>query len=273
MPDNCTDDTATVALAAGAQVSLRNDPDRKGKGYALAWWFRHLQINPPDIVTSVDADCRLGEGAIARLAEACSITQRPVQALDLMISPSDASINYRFMELAWRVKNWVRPLGLKALGLPCQLMGTGMAFPWNVICSADLASGSLVEDLKLGLDLTLARNPPLFCPSAVVTSEFPSTVEGLKSQRLRWEQGHIAMILTTTPRLISRALTHANVNLLVLALDAPVPPLSLLGTLLIGMVVIAGVATSIGVSSAALVVSVASLIGFVSAIVLSWLKF
>jgi cellulose synthase/poly-beta-1,6-N-acetylglucosamine synthase-like glycosyltransferase len=271
--DNCTDDTAAVALAAGANVGCRNNPDRKGKGYALAWGLRHLHLNPPDVVIILDADCRLAEGAIARLAEACAVTQRPVQALDLMISPPEAPISYRFMELAWRVKNWVRPLGLKAIGLPCQLMGTGMAFPWDVICSADLASGSLVEDLKLGLDLTLARNPPLFCPSAIVTSEFPSTAEGLKSQRLRWEQGHIGMILTTTPRLIFRALKHANVNLLALALDAAVPPLSLLGMLVIGMVVIAGVATSLGVYSAALVISAASLIGFVCAILLSWLKF
>src|SRR5262245_27419176 len=35
--DNCVDDTAAVATVAGAEVVERNDPDRKGKGYALAW--------------------------------------------------------------------------------------------------------------------------------------------------------------------------------------------------------------------------------------------
>lgn len=271
--DNCTDDTAAVALAAGANVTLRNDPDRKGKGYALAWGLRQLHLNPPDIVIILDADCRLADAAIDRLAEACSLTRRPVQALNLMISPPEAPINYRFMEFAWRVKNWVRPLGLKAIGLPCQLMGTGMAFPWDVICSADLASGSIVEDLKLGLDLALAGNPPLFCPSAVVTSEFPSSVKGVESQRLRWEQGHIGMILTVTPGLTLRAIQQANVNLLVLSLDAAVPPLSLLGMLTMGMVGVAGLATLLGVSSAALIVSTASATGFLGAISLSWLKF
>src|SRR5437879_5400266 len=29
--DNCTDDTAAVAMAAGAEVIIRNDPDRMGK--------------------------------------------------------------------------------------------------------------------------------------------------------------------------------------------------------------------------------------------------
>lgn len=271
--DNCTDDTAAVAAAAGADVSRRDDPHRKGKGYALAWGVRHLHLDPPDIVIILDADCRLADATIDRLVEACALTQSPVQGLDLMKAPPDALIKYRVMEFAWRVKNWVRPLGLKAIGLPCQLMGTGMAFPWAVISAADLASGSIVEDLKLGLELALARNPPIFCPSAIVTSEFPSSVEGIDSQRLRWEQGHIAMILSATPRLIYAAIRQANVNLLALALDAAVPPLTLLGMLTVGLVAVAGIAALLGVSSAALVVNIASLIGFISAILLSWLKF
>ena len=57
------------------------------------------------------------------------------------------------------MKNWVRPLGLSNLNLPCQLMGTGMAFPWELIRSANLASGSIVEDTKLGLELASGRTP------------------------------------------------------------------------------------------------------------------
>jgi cellulose synthase/poly-beta-1,6-N-acetylglucosamine synthase-like glycosyltransferase len=189
-----------------------------------------------------------------------------------MTAPDESPINFRVAEFAWRVKNWVRPLGLMALGLPCQLMGTGMAFPWDVIRSADLASGLIVEDLKLGLDLALARNPPVFCPSARVTSDFPSSVEGVQSQRLRWEQGHIGMILTA-PRLIIAAIMRANLDLLVLALDLTVPPLSLLGLLVIGMSILAGFAMLLGFSSAALLISSASLVVFTGAVFLCWLKY
>ena len=107
----------------------------------MAWGLRHLGMDPPDIVIIVDADCRLADSAIDRLAAACAVTHRPVQALDLMTAPDESPINFRVAEFAWRLKNWVRPLGLRALGLPCQLMGTGMAFPWDLIRSADLASG------------------------------------------------------------------------------------------------------------------------------------
>jgi cellulose synthase/poly-beta-1,6-N-acetylglucosamine synthase-like glycosyltransferase len=270
--DNCEDDTAAVAVAAGADVVVRKDSERKGKGYALAWGLRHLDMDPPDIVVVLDADCRLSEFGIDRLVAACTMTHRPVQALDLMIAPEGSQIKCRVAEFAWRVKNWVRPLGLNALGLPCQLMGTGMAFPWDVIRSAELASGSIVEDLKLGLELTMAGNAPLFCPSAIVTSDFPSSAEGVQSQRLRWEQGHIGMILTATPRFIFAAITRGNANLMALALDVAVPPLSLLGALLLGMMAATSLATLLGTSSAAMFVSTASLVGFISAVFLCWLK-
>jgi hypothetical protein len=44
--DNCSDDTATVAASAGAEVIERRAADRIGKGYALDWGFRHLAAAP-----------------------------------------------------------------------------------------------------------------------------------------------------------------------------------------------------------------------------------
>ncbi len=189
--DNCSDDTAAVAISGGADVVERHDPTKRGKGYALDWGIRHLSSNPPEIVIIVDADCKLADGALDALALTCTMTGRPVQALYLMTTPIDSQINHQVAEFSWRVKNWLRPLGLRALNLPCQLMGTGMAFPWDVIRLADIGNAQIVEDLKLGLDLTLARHPPIFCPSARVTSEFASSAKGAGTQRKRWEQGHL----------------------------------------------------------------------------------
>jgi cellulose synthase/poly-beta-1,6-N-acetylglucosamine synthase-like glycosyltransferase len=271
--DNCTDDTAALALAAGADVVSRNDPDRKGKGYALAWGLRHLALDPPDVVIVIDADCRVPDSAIERLAAVCSEQGRPVQAFSNMISLDESPINSRVAEFAWKVKNFVRPFGLMNLGLPCQLMGTGMALPWELIQGVDLASGSVVEDLKLGLDLALAGHPPIFCPFVPVTSEFPFTAEGVESQRLRWEQGHIWTILTAVPRLIFVAIARRNLDILALALDLAIPPLSLLGMLLMGTWVIASLATLLGLSPTAMLISTVNLVGFIGGVFISWLKY
>ena len=105
--DNCSDDTASVATERGAEVAVRNDLTRIGKGYALDWGIKYLATEPPDIVIVIDADCRVAHGTIARLAGACEQRQVPVQSLDLMTAPAGSAINYQVAEFAWRVKNWV----------------------------------------------------------------------------------------------------------------------------------------------------------------------
>jgi cellulose synthase/poly-beta-1,6-N-acetylglucosamine synthase-like glycosyltransferase len=268
--DNCTDDTARLAAAGSAEVIERKEPRRRGKGYALQFGLAHLSRDPPEIVVFFDADCNLAYGTIDRLASTCAITQRPVQALNLMKAPIGSSTNHQVAEFAWRVKNWVRPLGLSRLGFPCQLLGTGMALPFGLVHSVDLASGSIVEDLKLGLDLALAGSAPMFCPSALVTSEFASSAAGARAQRQRWEHGHIAMI-SAAPKLIVAAVARGNLGLLVLALDLAVPPLSLTAVLLAGVLSLAGGAALCGFSSLALTIALLCSLGFGLAVFLAWL--
>lgn len=271
--DNCTDDTPAVARAANAEVVERNDPTKIGKGYALDRGLRHLSADPPEIVVIIDADCRLENHALDRLATACADAGRPAQALYLMNAPVESPVDFHVAEFAFRVKNWIRPLGLRALNLPCQLMGTGMAFPWEVIRSANLASGRIVEDLMLGLDLARAGEPPLFCPSVRVNSEFPLSNKGAKSQRERWEQGHIGMIATIIPRLIFESVVSRNFGLLALTLDAAIPPLALLGMMVSLMFGVSAFGVLVGISNFALAISAASLSAYLVAVILCWVKF
>ena len=268
--DNCTDDTAAIAASAGAEVTVRSDPSNIGKGFALDCGINFLASNPPDIVIVVDADCRLAERVVDHLASVCGQMQRPVQSLYLMASSHESRINHQVAEFAWRVKNWVRPLGLQALGLPCQLMGSGMAFPWAVIRSVDLSSGLIVEDLKLGLDLASAGYAPLFCPSAVVMSDFPSSAEGAMGQRKRWEHGQIGLIRTIAmPRLV-QAIRSGDLNLAALVLDLLVPPLSLL-LFMISMVTLAtGLASLIGLAATAFGISLGCLMVVTLAVIVAW---
>jgi cellulose synthase/poly-beta-1,6-N-acetylglucosamine synthase-like glycosyltransferase len=271
--DNCTDDTAVVAGGAGAEVLARNDSGRIGKGYALAWAIDHLRADPPDFVVFIDADCRIQGDMIGRLRNICDKLRRPVQARYLMKMAANSPIDHSFAEFAWAIRNWARPLGLRNLGCPTQLMGTGMMFPWKLISTAPLANGHLVEDLKLGLDLAAAGKAPQFFPSVVCTSEFPVSAKGTDSQRQRWVGGHIGMILQTLPRYLWLAITGFNFDLFVLALDLAVPPLSLLGILIVGMFVLTSLAWLLGFSSTAWMVAAGNLLAFTLAVMVAWLKF
>ena len=149
-------------LEHGAEVVERHDPDRRGKGYALDHGVRHLAAAPPAVVIVVDADCAVAPGSVDLLASECMRRRRPVQALYLMRAPPGAGLKQRMAEFAWAVRNQVRPLGWQRLGGPCQLMGTGMAFPWATLATASLASASIVEDMQLGLDLAASGSPPWY---------------------------------------------------------------------------------------------------------------
>jgi glycosyltransferase involved in cell wall biosynthesis len=231
--DNCTDDTAEVAENNGAEVISRQDSKNRGKGYALDFGLKQLSQNPPDVVVIVDADCLLEANALSQLAANALHRVRPVQALYLMYAKGN-NLKSKIAEFAWCVKNLVRPLGYANLGLPCQLMGTGMAFPWATISKADLANGNIVEDMKLGIDLSIAGAPPVFCLQSKVTSYFPMASEVQSGQKVRWEHGHLAMILEESPRLFIHGIMKRDINLLAIAFDLAVPPLALLVMLLFG---------------------------------------
>ena len=268
--DNCTDDTAVVAAAAGAEVVERHDLTRIGKGYALDAGRRYLESNPPDIVIIVDADCHPAAGAIGRLAATCAASERPVQALYLMASPDRSSVNYAVAEFAWRLKNWVRPLGLSRLGLPCQLMGTGMAFPWLAITDANLATGHIVEDMRLGLELSATGRSPLFCAEAVVTSEFPVSAEGATTQRQRWEHGHLQLITETALPMFRLALLSGNARLAAQVLDLSVPPLALLVIITTAVLSVSAVATLVTGSPFPLIFAGSIFGALVVAVALGW---
>ena len=226
--DNCSDDTANIASDLGAKVVIRKSETLRGKGYALDFGLKYLEANPPQVVIMIDADCTISENGIAALTHACITHKRPIQALDLMLSPPNAGLKTKIAEFAWLVKNQVRPLGFKVLGLPCQLMGTGMAFLWEDIAHISLATGHIAEDMKLGIDLCGIGKAPLFFPHASVSSYFPVTQAAAKTQRARWEHGHLSVILSDAPKLFLKAFKSNNGQMLGMAFDLIVPPLAIL---------------------------------------------
>ena len=81
------------------------------------------------------------------------------------------------------------------------------------------------------------------------------------------------MILTTGTRLLYRAITQANLRLLVLTLDLIIPPLSLFVILLSVMCLATGLATILGFSATPLIISVACFLAFALVTSLTWLRY
>lgn len=229
--DNCTDDTAARARAAGATVLERHDPARRGKGYALAFGRDHLAASPPDCVPDcvivLDADCIIEDDGITLLACSAMASGRAVQACYLQRPDRAASPKAQISSFAFLIKNLVRQRGMTRIGGVAAMTGTGMALPWTLIADAPLANADLAEDMSLGVWLTQTRHPPLSLEAARVWSDAAS--EGvLMTQRNRWERGFLSIARKRALPLIGRGIGGASRSSLWLGCHLLVPPLALL---------------------------------------------
>ncbi len=201
--DNCTDETADLALAAGAKVMERDDPAAAGKGRALRWAMDLLLVERPDVdgFVVVDADSvaepHLLGGLAARLAAGAEAVQGEYLALT-----DDNGARSELRAASMLLFHRVRFGGRAALGLPCHLVGNGMAFsrglleahPWDAFTSA--------EDLEWSADLRLDGIRPVFAGDARLWAPIAKGGDAARTQRVRWEGGRMHVIRTRVPRML-----------------------------------------------------------------------
>ena len=268
--DNCVDQTASLATRGGAEVVVRNDSSRRGKGFALAAGLRHLAPLAPEVVVFVDADCQFSPHGLELLARACAATNGPVQCLNLMLANPIKPASSRFAEFAWRIKNDFRPDGYARLGLPCHLLGTGMAVPWRLIDPALFATGHLTEDVLLGIELAINGSPPRFLRGARITSYFPDTQHGRDLQKQRWVHGHLGLISSQLPRLVYHGLRQRDLGLLAMAADLAVPPLSMLAAANVTLAMLCFAHLALGGSVVPLALALVANAAFAFSLITSW---
>jgi len=266
--DNCADETAAAAQAAGAEAISRRDPARRGKGYALQFGVDWLRADPPAIVIFTDADCRFAPGAALRLARGAAAQKRPVQALYLMDPPPDPAPRDRVSAFAWLVMNRIRMNGLYRLCGATRLTGAGMAFEWPLIADEPLASGEIVEDLALSIRMIERGAPPALDLGAVVTSALARSESGAVTQRARWENGSLRMARRHAPRLLARGL-RGDGKALAFALDLAIPPLALFAAAIAGTLALAAFAALLG-SGDALLMAFSAAVAFALGVAIAW---
>jgi cellulose synthase/poly-beta-1,6-N-acetylglucosamine synthase-like glycosyltransferase len=272
--DNCSDGTAAAARAAGAEVIERRDTSKRGKGFAIVYAVDHLEAtSPPEAVIIVDADCRMSPAGLEILAREAVATDRPVQGEYVLGAPERPTPRGVISALAVLLRNRVRPLGMRRMGFPAHLTGSGMAFPWAVLRAAPHPGGNLVEDLVMGIEFALAGHPPLHCRAVQVSSELPEGDDVALGQRRRWEHGQLHTLLQYAPKLVGAGLARGRLELLAMGLDLAVPPLALLVMIAGAATVAAALAAWLGISSLPLFILLGALALLAVAVLSTWARF
>jgi hypothetical protein len=227
--DNCSDDTAAQAAAAGARVLERCDPRRPGKGRALAWALERLGADgpPPEAVVIVDADCTTSPNLLRAFAARWREGARAVQSRYL-VANADAAPLTAARAAAFALAADLRSMGKDRLGLSCGLLGTGMGFTWELLRERPWGAYGLAEDVEHHLALVLAGERVRFAEEAAVLSDMPTTAAAAASQQSRWEAGKAALVRRWTPRLVAAGLRERDPVRVHAGLELLVPPQSLL---------------------------------------------
>lgn len=203
--DNCTDRTAAVARAAGAECVERTDPARRGKGHALAFGIDHALKSNPDAVLVLDADCELNPRALRALDAALAAGAEAAQAVVKSRSADDGPAG--FVAAVGAEFDAATAAGWDRLGFSVALRGTGMAFRRELLERVPWDAFGLVEDAEYGARLRRADVRVRYCRGAEVRAEAPPSVADMCRQRRRWRA---AGMLVSKPLVLAHlALTVA----------------------------------------------------------------
>jgi cellulose synthase/poly-beta-1,6-N-acetylglucosamine synthase-like glycosyltransferase len=224
--DNCTDKTADIVKKFGYSVLQRNDPDKKGKGFALHWGLNQILSKPHsfDGIIILDADIRFYQNSIHVLNSHIDKGAEVVQGY-IKLKPEPGEWSSESTRFGRTLNNYVRALGRKKLGFPTTLKGIGMCFSVNVLKNNPWKAHSLTEDLEYGLQLFLKKINIIFAPEVIGYAISPHNPQNAESQRERWELGRFPLIRKYIPILIMAFLRNRSFRYLDALIDLITPPL------------------------------------------------
>lgn len=203
--DNCQDDTATLAAAAGARVLVRHNETERGKGYALDYAFKTLLAESLAGFIVVDADSRVDTAFVNTFQLAFAQGKQALQCRYRIANPQ-ASRRARLQYIAWLAFNELRLVGREKLAVSVGILGNGFALSRTVLEAVPYEAGSIAEDMEYHLRLVDAGFQVRFLEAMTVLSDAPNQGANAAVQRSRWEGGRFRLMAEHIPRLFMAVL-------------------------------------------------------------------
>jgi cellulose synthase/poly-beta-1,6-N-acetylglucosamine synthase-like glycosyltransferase len=224
--DNCTDATATLARAAGAEVLERSHQQLRGKGYALEFAFQRSRADGwADAVVVVDADSEASHNLLSACGARLDAGAAAVQVYYGVLDPH-SSWRTRLMCIALSAFHKLRSRARERFGVSCGLRGNGWCVTHAALQRVPYGAFSLAEDIEYGIELGLAGERVHYADEAHVAGEMVSDARSAGTQRKRWEHGRFELIAGRSMPLLRAAMRQRSLACLDLALDLLVLPLA-----------------------------------------------
>lgn len=205
--DNCTDDTAEMAAAAGAHdVLVRTDIEKRGKGQALTWAFNLAQAWAWDVVCVLDADSIVEAGFFTAFDDSFRRGHRVVQGrYDFLPASDEKNWLQQFSAVSKAGENSFIARSRERLGLSQLLMGNGFFVSRDVLDRVPWLAHSIVEDAEYALLLGQQGIAVHYQEKAQLWSRQASTIRDVQPQRVRWASGILQLFRRSIPILLATA--------------------------------------------------------------------
>ncbi len=193
IPNQCSDDTATVARAAGAKV-LECTVPVKSKGDVMEFAYEKLSVLGYDAYCVFDADNVAEEHFLMEMNNAYQSGVRVAQGYRDSKNPYDTGMSGSYSIYYWMM-NRFHNQGKAAMGLSAMLNGTGFMVASSVFEQlGGWHTKTISEDLELSVLCTLAGEKIYWVPKAITYDEQPLTYEVSVKQRKRWTSGTLQVV-------------------------------------------------------------------------------
>jgi cellulose synthase/poly-beta-1,6-N-acetylglucosamine synthase-like glycosyltransferase len=190
--DNCTDGTAEIARGLSAMVHERNDLRERGKGQALAFGLKLLELDRYDAVAIIDADNLVDREFFRAMNRELNRGGRVLQGYDGLSNPEQTVLT-RLIAVTSVMKNLLFYGGKAALGWSILLMGTGIVIRCEVLKAVGWRAKSIAEDLEQSFALRENGERIRFVPDARVYAQEAANLRQGYAQRQRWSSGRQAV--------------------------------------------------------------------------------
>ena len=190
--DNCSDNTAEIAINAGAIAYERFDENKKTKGFALQWFLEQKieEDAPYDAFCIFDADNVADKEFLKAMNKKLCQGEDVVQGYRDIKNPTDNWITAGYAIFYWMMNRFYH-LARYNLGLSPLLNGTGFMVRFDVIKPTGWDTKTLTEDIEFSLKNIIEGRKLGWATDAIVYDEQPTSFKQSWSQRSRWTVGHI----------------------------------------------------------------------------------
>ena len=208
--DNCTDDTAEVARAAGATVFERQNRNLVGKGYALDYMFKKILSSDDDSDAFIvfDADNLIDREYITEMNKTFGLGFEAITSYRNSKNYGTNWISAGYSLWFLREAKYLNNARLE-LNTSCAISGTGFLLSRKLVEeNGGWKHHLLTEDVEFSVDSVIQGKKIGYCSTAMLYDEQPITFRDSWNQRFRWAKGFYQVFAHYAGGLVKGTLTN-----------------------------------------------------------------